>query len=157
MKTAALNQAMQAYADAARQIKAGSGAQASSGAVGSFDTLLRQHLETSIDDLHESERQGLAAAAGTADLQSVVEALSQAELTRRSGAPKATVSRIMRKLTSEKRAYFVLAGYWDLYAAKFLDPDHPLHNLGELVELGPLDRAGRHICRNGRLWCQRTL
>jgi hypothetical protein len=59
---------------------------------------------------------------------------------RRDACDGYALTRAMRKLSSERRAYFVLAGYWDLFAAKFLEPVHPLRNLGELIELGPLDR-----------------
>lgn len=51
------------------------------------------------------------------------------------------ISRVMRSLSAEGRAYFVLTGLWDLYAAAVLDPDHPLRNFAERILLGPLDDA----------------
>jgi flagellar hook-basal body complex protein FliE len=80
LKSAAINQAMQAYTEAARQIEKGASGSGSSQAVSGFDALLRQELETTIDDLRHSEDVGIQAAAGTADLQTVVEALTKAEL-----------------------------------------------------------------------------
>jgi hypothetical protein len=49
------------------------------------------------------------------------------------------ITRAMRALAQDGLAYFVLAGYWHLYAAAVLDRDHPLLNFAEVVRLGPLD------------------
>ena len=56
------------------------------------------------------------------------------------------VTRVMRSLSAEGRAYFVLTGLWDLYTAAVLDNDHPLRNFAERILLGPLDeRAAREL------------
>jgi hypothetical protein len=49
------------------------------------------------------------------------------------------LTRTMRALSQDGLAYFVLAGYWHLYAATVLDKDHPLLNFAEVMRLGPLD------------------
>jgi uncharacterized delta-60 repeat protein len=49
------------------------------------------------------------------------------------------VTRTMRALSQDGRAYFVLTGYWHLYAATVLDKDHPLLNFAEVMRLAPLD------------------
>ncbi len=46
----------------------------------------------------------------------------------------------MRTLSEEGTAAFILAGFWNLYAAAFLNPNNPLRNFGELIRLSPLDR-----------------
>lgn len=50
------------------------------------------------------------------------------------------IAQAMRTLAEEGRAYFVLAGYWHLYAAACLNPNNPLRNFGELLRMEPLDR-----------------
>ncbi len=45
----------------------------------------------------------------------------------------------MRALAEEGRAYFVLAGFWELYRAVVLDEKQPLRNFGEQLRLEPLD------------------
>lgn len=45
---------------------------------------------------------------------------------------------VMRALSGQRRASFVLAGYKDLYEATQI-PDNPLRNFGEILHLGPLD------------------
>ncbi|HYI02638.1 MAG TPA: hypothetical protein VD972_42265, partial [Hyalangium sp.] len=45
----------------------------------------------------------------------------------------------MRALAEEGRAYFILAGFWDLYRAVVLDEKQPLRNFGEHLRLEPLD------------------
>lgn len=49
------------------------------------------------------------------------------------------LARVMRALAAEGRAYFVLAGFWDLYRAVVLDEKQPLRNFGEHRRLEPLD------------------
>jgi hypothetical protein len=49
------------------------------------------------------------------------------------------VASVMRQLTQEGLAYFVLAGYWELYVATAFDYQHPLLNFAELLRLDPLD------------------
>jgi len=51
------------------------------------------------------------------------------------------LAQAMRTLSEEGRAYFVLAGFWHLYAAAFLNPNNPLRNFGELIRLEPLERS----------------
>lgn len=55
----------------------------------------------------------------------------------KSGYP---LSQAMRALAEDGRAYFILAGFWHLYAAAVLTPNNPLRNFGEVVRLTPLDR-----------------
>lgn len=50
------------------------------------------------------------------------------------------LTRMLRQLTQDGLAYFVLAGFWELYAATVLHARHPLLNFAELVRLEPLDR-----------------
>jgi WD40 repeat protein len=45
----------------------------------------------------------------------------------------------LRALAEEGRAYFVLAGFWELYRAVVLDEKQPLRNFGEHLRLEPLD------------------
>ncbi|HEX2569524.1 MAG TPA: hypothetical protein VH877_08190 [Polyangia bacterium] len=52
--------------------------------------------------------------------------------------------REMRALAEEGRAYFILAGYWTVYRAAVLEAHSPLRNFGEVLRLGPLDRAAAH-------------
>ncbi|WP_375773285.1 hypothetical protein [Archangium gephyra] len=47
--------------------------------------------------------------------------------------------RVMRALAEEGRAYFILAGFWDLYRAVVLDEKQPLRNFAEHQRLNPLD------------------
>lgn len=55
---------------------------------------------------------------------------------------------VMRALAEERRAYFVMTGFWDLYAAAVLTQNHPLRNFAERIRLGPLERdAARALCR----------
>ncbi len=49
------------------------------------------------------------------------------------------VLQAMRALAEEGRAYFILAGFWDLYRAVVLDEKQPLRNFGEHLRLEPLD------------------
>ncbi len=49
------------------------------------------------------------------------------------------VLQTMRALAEEGRAYFILAGFWDLYRAVVLDEKQPLRNFGEHLRLEPLD------------------
>lgn len=49
-------------------------------------------------------------------------------------------ARVLRALSEENRAHFVLAGFWSLYVAAALDPHSPLRNFGQTLRLGPLER-----------------
>jgi len=49
------------------------------------------------------------------------------------------VLQALRALAEEGRAYFILAGFWDLYRAVVLDEKQPLRNFGEHLRLEPLD------------------
>jgi WD40 repeat protein len=49
------------------------------------------------------------------------------------------VLQAMRALAEEGRAYFILAGFWELYRAVVLDEKQPLRNFGEHLRLEPLD------------------
>ena len=56
------------------------------------------------------------------------------------------LSRTLRALADDGRAFFVLAGFWQLYAAVALDPNSALRNFGRTLRLGPLDRdAAREL------------
>src|SRR5262249_52069682 len=48
---------------------------------------------------------------------------------------------MFRRLSEEGRAYFILAGYWDLYRAVTFDYKSPLRNFGEQMQLGTLDES----------------
>jgi WD40 repeat protein len=50
------------------------------------------------------------------------------------------ISQAMRTLSEEGRAYFILSGFWHLYAAAYLSTANPLRNFGEVIRLEPLDR-----------------
>lgn len=45
----------------------------------------------------------------------------------------------MRALSEEGRCHFLLAGFWDLYAAAALDYQSPLRNFGEVIKVGGLE------------------
>ena len=45
----------------------------------------------------------------------------------------------MRALSEEGRCHFLLAGFWDLYAAAALDYQSPLRNFGETISVGGLE------------------
>ncbi len=47
----------------------------------------------------------------------------------------------LRSLSDEGRCWFMLAGFWDLYATAVLDYQSPLRNFGELITIGGLERA----------------
>lgn len=47
----------------------------------------------------------------------------------------------LRALSEEGRCWFMLAGFWDLYAAAVLDYQSPLRNFGEVLAIGGLERA----------------
>lgn len=47
----------------------------------------------------------------------------------------------LRALSEEGRCWFMLAGFWDLYAAAVLDYQSPLRNFGEVLTIGGLERA----------------
>ncbi len=49
------------------------------------------------------------------------------------------ISRVMRALSENGYAYFVLAGNWKLYGISSLDQDSPLRNFAEILLLDPLD------------------
>lgn len=45
----------------------------------------------------------------------------------------------LRALSEEGRCWFMLAGFWDLYATAVLDYQSPLRNFGEVVSIGALE------------------
>jgi hypothetical protein len=47
----------------------------------------------------------------------------------------------LRALSEEGRCWFMLAGFWDLYAAAVLDYQSPLRNFGEILAIGGLEPA----------------
>jgi hypothetical protein len=47
----------------------------------------------------------------------------------------------LRALSEEGRCWFMLAGFWDLYATAVLDYQSPLRNFGEVLAIGGLERA----------------
>lgn len=52
----------------------------------------------------------------------------------------------LRMLSEEGRCHFLLAGFWDLYAAAVLDYQSPLRNFGEAISVGGLeDSACREL------------
>jgi WD40 repeat protein len=54
---------------------------------------------------------------------------------------------IFRRLSEEGRAYFILAGFWDLYRMIAFDYASPLRNFGEQVRIGGLDKgACQRMC-----------
>ncbi len=59
------------------------------------------------------------------------------------------ITKVMRKLAQDGLAYFVLAGFWELYAATWLDPKHPLLNFAEVMRLGPLDQESARKLATG--------
>lgn len=79
------SQAVSAYQAALRHAQAGAatsigGAGTSASLAPTFETLLKGELEGAAKDLGRSETQSVQALAGKADLQQVVEAVTQAEL-----------------------------------------------------------------------------
>jgi hypothetical protein len=46
---------------------------------------------------------------------------------------------MFRRLSEEGRAYFIFAGYWDLYRTMVFEYNSPLRNFGEQIRLGTLD------------------
>jgi len=46
----------------------------------------------------------------------------------------------LRALSEEGRCWFMLAGFWDLYATAVLDYQSPLRNFGEVLTIGALER-----------------
>ncbi len=47
----------------------------------------------------------------------------------------------LRALSDEGRCWFMLAGFWDLYATAVLDYQSPLRNFGEVLTIGGLEAA----------------
>src|SRR5690606_13879114 len=45
----------------------------------------------------------------------------------------------LRALSEEGRCWFMLAGFWDLYATAVLDYQSPLRNFGEVLTIGALE------------------
>jgi hypothetical protein len=45
----------------------------------------------------------------------------------------------LRAISEEGRCHFLLAGFWDLYAAAALDYQSPLRNFGEVITVGALE------------------
>jgi hypothetical protein len=48
---------------------------------------------------------------------------------------------MFRRLSEEGRAFFIIAGYWDLYRTIVFDYRSPLRNFGEQMRLGTLDES----------------
>lgn len=80
VKASQINHAMQAYADAAAKINKIGGAAEGVQAGQTFENLLRAEMQTTVQNLRTGEEVSIQAAAGTADLQTVVQALGRAEL-----------------------------------------------------------------------------
>ena len=59
----------------------------------------------------------------------------------RNGYPQLSA---VRALSEEGRCWFMLAGFWDLYAAALLDYQSPLRNFGEILAIGGLEPAACH-------------
>ncbi|WP_107328940.1 AAA family ATPase [Metapseudomonas otitidis] len=54
----------------------------------------------------------------------------------------------LRALSEEGRCWFMLAGFWDLYATAVLDYQSPLRNFGEVLTVGALEvEACRELAR----------
>jgi hypothetical protein len=54
----------------------------------------------------------------------------------RNGYPQLSA---LRGLSEEGRCWFMLAGFWDLYAAALLDYQSPLRNFGDILAIGGLE------------------
>ena len=54
----------------------------------------------------------------------------------RNGYPQLSA---LRALSEEGRCWFMLAGFWDLYAAALLDYQSPLRNFGDILAIGGLE------------------
>jgi flagellar hook-basal body complex protein FliE len=78
IRNAAVPQALSAYQAALKRSQAAPAA--GSGATPAFESFLKNEVETTAKDLRASETQSVQALAGKADLQQVVEAVTQAEL-----------------------------------------------------------------------------
>ena len=78
IRSAALPQALSAYQAALKRSQAAP--TAGGGATPAFESFLKNEVETAAKDLRASETQSVQALAGKADLQQVVEAVTQAEL-----------------------------------------------------------------------------
>ncbi len=52
----------------------------------------------------------------------------------------------LRRVTEEGHAYFIFAGFWEMYRSITLDYASPIRNFGEILHLGPLDdNAARRL------------
>ncbi len=51
---------------------------------------------------------------------------------------------VFRKLSEERRAYFMLSGFWVLYRGIAFDYASPIRNFGEQIRLGALDGKAAH-------------
>ena len=78
IRSAALPQTLSAYQAALKRSQAAPTAATS--ATPAFESFLKNEVETTAKDLRASETQSVQALAGKADLQQVVEAVTQAEL-----------------------------------------------------------------------------
>ncbi|MDI3282139.1 hypothetical protein [Polyangium sp. 15x6] len=100
---------------------------------------IRDHFDPGVEPIEATPSAFAKVAAGTKDRPRLflLDEADQfvAEDTRRDHA----ITQVMRKLAQDGLAHFVLAGFWDLYAATWLDAKHPLLNFAELIRLGPLD------------------
>lgn len=52
----------------------------------------------------------------------------------------------LRRVSEEGHAYFIFAGFWEMYRSITLDYASPIRNFGEILHLGPLDeKAARRL------------
>ncbi len=114
------------------------------------DPRVRCHyLSLAGDDLAGSLAHSLGLARG-AGLEQVARRLAKADrrtlvlideadaFIRAEGGASPTLARL-RGLSEEGRCHFILAGFWDLYAAAVLDYQSPLKNFGETLRIGALE------------------
>lgn len=81
MKITGANQALSAYNAALRRTQAATGGEtAGAAAAPKFETMLREEIAATRTNLRESEAKAIEALSGRANLQQVVEAVAEAEL-----------------------------------------------------------------------------
>lgn len=82
MKITGANQALSAYNAALRRTQAATGGGETAGAAAApkFETMLREEIAATRTNLRESEAKAIEALSGRANLQQVVEAVAEAEL-----------------------------------------------------------------------------
>jgi sugar phosphate permease len=113
---------------------------------GNLTAHLARHLHAGATSGESSIEAFRALAAGTRDKPRLW-LIDEADLFVKEDARRDyAITRAMRALSQDGLAYFVLTGYWHLYAATVLDRDHPLLNFAEVMRLEPLDeRAARAL------------